>query len=203
PGVLTGKAGISSNLDSLAFFPNGSPSSEPDVVPTAPGDGANTYTGPSFFVANWGGAVLRTFEGDFYERIHVLPGTFVLGNVLQTATRTFEVWNAHFTSKTLSAINEVGTEGIALTGGPGDPPIVYGPLRSAVYTATVGLDGPLSINASYEFDFAAANNVFVVLTGARAVIFAFEPQLPITERLEWLTDLQESYGGAEQRIMVR
>lgn len=203
PDVLTGKAGISSNLDAIAFLPNGSPSSEPVIVETSPGAGESTYTGPSYFVAAWDGDYAATFEGDFYNRIHVLPSTFVLGNVLQTAVRTFEVWNAHFTSKTLSAIDEIGTEGIVLTGGPGDPPTVYGPLRSAVYTATVGLDGPLSINASYEFDFAAANNVLVVLTGARAVIFAFEPQLPITERLEWLTDLQESYGGAEQRIMVR
>ncbi|NJK88126.1 MAG: hypothetical protein HC923_01175 [Myxococcales bacterium] len=195
------KAGITPNLDAIDFRPDGSPSDLPmlaeGVIAGTWADVFPAYAGPAHT-----GGILRTFDGDWYDRIHVIPLAFNLGNVLQNQSRTAEVWNANFVSRTLNDIIETDTEGIALTGGPGAPPVVYGPLESSIYTFTVTLDGPLSIDASFLFDFDT-QDLTVTLIGTRAIVFAFEPQLPLAETLEWRTDVLESYGGAEQRIMVR
>lgn len=199
--LLDAKAGITTNLDSVAHFPDGSWSDLPVLIQDAfVGSWADvipSYAGPAHT-----GGLMRTFDADWYDRIHVIPLAFDLGNVLQNQTRTAEVWNANFVNRTLNAITETGTDGITLTGGPGTPPVVYLPLQSEIYTFTVTLDGPLAIDASYLFDFDT-QDLTVTLVGNRAIVFAFEPQLPVTEILEWRTDLLESYGGAEQRIMVR
>lgn len=200
--LLHYKDGITPNLDAIAYLPDGSWSTRP-VVLEGGLSGASAVGTLSFGEGAFDGVVTQTFDGDWYHRVHLLPMAIALGDVLQSQVRTFEVWNANFTSKTLSSIVETDTDGIVLSGGPGAPPIVYGPLSSFVYTLTVGVDGPFSIDASYFFDWAGTNDVTLSVTGKRAVLFIFEPQLPAAEQLEWLTDVQESYGGAEQRIMVR
>lgn len=199
--LLDFKAGITTNLDSIAHFPDGSPSSLP-IVPDLMFAGSwadvlPVYAGPAHT-----GVYTAVFDGDWYNRIHIIPLSFALGNVLQNQTREAEVWNAYFTNHTLNDIVATGDEGISLSGGPGAPPVVYLPLQSEIYTFTVTLDGPLSIDATYLFDFDS-EDLEVTLTGQRAIVFAFEPQLPVPETLEWRTDVLESYGGAEQRVMVR
>lgn len=197
------KAGITPNLDEVAHFPDGSRSPVPIMLDEHL-IGETTYSLPATPLGTPAtGYRTATYDGDFYHRIHLTPIKFDLGNVLQAESRTFEVWNAHFSAKTLDGITEDGADGLVLSGGPMDPPVVFGPLRSHAYTLTITLDGPLAIEAAYEFDFDGANDVTLVVVGSRAVIFAFEPQLPIGERLEWLTDVQEAYSGAEQRVMVR
>lgn len=199
--VLNFKAGITTNLDAFDYLPNGSPSSVNNLFDAALSgtwaDVVPSYAGPAHT-----GMLARTFDGDWYDRIHIIPLNLDLGNVLQNQIRTVEVWNANFVSRTLNAITETDTEGITLTGELGVPPAVYLPLRSKIHTFTITLDGPLAIDASYLFDFDT-QDLTVTITGTRAIVFAMEPQLPVAEVLEWRTDVLESYGGAEQRIMVR
>jgi hypothetical protein len=155
---------------------------------------------PGFF--NFDGYKILGFEGDLYYRIHVNPVRYDLGNVLQPESRVVEVWNAWpRTAKTLTAIVETGTTGITLIE-PGATPLVFNPLNSKDYTLEISEEGPADILANYLFNFGAEQPEHDV-TGSRVVAFAFCPQRPIREGLEFKTDILESYAGNERRIRGR
>jgi hypothetical protein len=149
------------------------------------------------------GVYAEGFELDWYNQIHVIPQLLELGFVLGETIQTIQVWNGYSIPKNLAEIVETGTEGIALTGGFGTPPLDVGAYIETTYTLTVDVDGPARIAATYTWDFGVDDMPVLTVTGDRAVVFAYEPQRPISEELIWLTDILESYNGTEQRIALR
>ena len=139
------------------------------------------------------------FVDDFYNRIHLYENPLALGNLLADVAENVYVWNAYFTSKTLYALNETGTEGIEITE-PAAAPTVFAPLEERTYVVSVVMEGPPSIDA--EVDFVFDDTFTLVITGSRVVIWRWRPDLPITERLEWLTNILTTREG-EQRIALR
>ncbi len=144
------------------------------------------------------------FGLDWYHQIHVIPSTIDLGNLVSPVERVLEVWNARFDSQTLNAIDETGTDGLLLSGQPA-PPLDFGPLQSRLYTFAAGTRGAPVIDARYLFTFASGVTALLVVTGRRVVVFGMRPEWSqgITERLEWLTEVLESYDGTEQRVRLR
>ncbi len=143
------------------------------------------------------------YEVVVYDRIHVIPTVLRLGNVLADQTREFDVWNAHRrASKTLSAIVEVDTTGLTLVEPLGSPPVVFAPLRLLDYSVIVSTSGPAVIDALYTFDFTSESPTLRV-TGNRTIAFTFDPERPMTEALEWKTQVLESENGDERRIRLR
>ena len=140
---------------------------------------------------------------DWYDRIHLIPGVIALGNLVAAQQRTFEVWNAFFVNKTLSSVTPTNDDGLTLTQ-PDAPPTTFGPLESRIYTLSVSLSGPPTINASYVFAFPAQSPRLIV-TGGRVIGLAFRPNWrePVVERLIWLTDVIRRRNGSEQRITLR
>jgi hypothetical protein len=153
-------------------------------------------------LATGAGQLASAYEADWYNRIHTIPHSLALGTVLQLTQRTVEVWNANFSSRTLTAIPFFDVTGIQISGGLGILPQTYGPLRTSIFTFTIDVIGPPRIDAIYFFDFGS-EAPSVVITGDRAVVFAYEPQRPTIERISFLTDVLESYNGTEQRIALR
>ena len=149
------------------------------------------------------GALAHRFSDDYYHRVHVIPGTIALGNLLQVETRDIEVWNAHFQAEILSALNGDAVEGIALTE-PVTPAYSFGALISQIYQVTVDTIGPATIDGRYIWVFPA-EEPDCEITGSRVVLFAFPPngRQPMLERLEWLTDVLEASDASEQRIQLR
>lgn len=158
----------------------------------------------SEIVQTFAGSRHRAFEQDWYHHVHVLPSAIDLGNVISNATRTIEVWNACWASKTLATIAATGTTGGITLGGQSTPPLTFGPLQSRLYTITVSTAGDPVIDARYTFDFGAESPQLRV-TGRRIVVWPFRPDWSdgITERLEWLTDVLPAYDGSEQRVRLR
>lgn len=150
------------------------------------------------------GAAAPNFGADWYDRVHVIPGHFDLGNVISNLTRQVEVWNAWGTAQTLSSIAASGTTGGITLAGQSAPPLAFGPLHSRLYTLTVSTAGDPVIDAIYAFDFGTERPVLTV-TGRRIVVWSFRPNWSggITERLEWLTDVLAAYDGTEQRVRLR
>lgn len=166
-------------------------------VPTPPGPAIGTGSS----LGTLAGVICGGFEEQLYGRIHVIPASFALGNVLGAESRDFEVNAFLDTPQTLAVINETDTDGLTLVE-PGSPPLLFAPLSSKTYTLNVSLDGPATIDASYEFDFTIEKPLLLV-TGTRVVTFAHCPQRPIREGIEFRTDVLEAYDGAEQRIRGR
>jgi hypothetical protein len=150
------------------------------------------------------GSSQPAFGDDWYHRIHVIPSTIDLGNLVSNQQRRFEVWNAYFDSRTLGAIVKTGSySGLTLSGAP-EPPLVYGPLQSYVYTLTALTAGYPVIDSTFEFVFGAEAFDLRVL-GRRVVIWLIRPDWSngISERLEWHTDVLAANDGSEQRVRLR
>jgi hypothetical protein len=143
-----------------------------------------------------------TYFDDYYNRVHILPSSIAVGNLLSQQVRNVEVWNAHSNPRLLSEIDQVLTDGITLTSTDEDPPTVYAALESRVYQVTISTNGSPIIDARYDFNFPLGETVSLTITGRRVVIWPFIPQTLHGERLEWKTDVIPSFSN-EQRLCLR
>lgn len=171
------------------------------------GSGPSTVTYPlaaSLPVGVFAGVRAPLYSDDLLYRIHVTPGTFTLGNVVGSVTRTVSVWNALFRDTTLLSIAALNADGITLGGHP-VPPLTFGALQDRDYTLTVGPNGPAGIAATYTFLFTGLEARQVTVFGNRAIAWTWHPnwQPAITERLEWLTDVIMSFNGRQQVRKLR
>lgn len=149
-----------------------------------------------------GGVIAPQFGRDWYERIHLVPQTINLGNLISPQSRPVEVWNAYFTSQALNAITPTDATGLTLSGQPA-PPLSFAPLQSRLYALDATVKGPPVVDARYDVEFAVAT-VTLRVVGRRIVTFGVRPNWvdDVIERLEWSTDLHEAYDGTEQRIAL-
>lgn len=140
------------------------------------------------------------FLADFYYRIHIIPGSIALGNLLSSQVRNMEVWNSYLSPKLLSSIGQVGTDGITLTQ-PVLPPTSFAALEARTYTLSINTNGPPVIDATYTFNFETEQPTLKV-TGRRVVLWPFIPETGHDETMEWKTDILSSYKN-EQRLALR
>lgn len=148
------------------------------------------------------GSIATSYYDDYYNRVHVIPRTLDIGNLLSVQTRQVSVWNAWLTSRALSAITESGTDGLTESGIVA--PTTFAPLEERAFVITVDTAGPAAIDAEYVFVFVGESPRLSVV-GRRVVVFGHPPNwsAPVVERLEWLTDVMISQGGVEQRVGLR
>lgn len=191
--------GLSSVADSPGFRLGGAVGLETLDALSAP-----VGNPPSSALPDQDGFVVPGYEGALYDRIHVIPSLVALGNVLEETVLTVEVWNAHPQVKTLAQILATDPSGISVQSPtpPGAPPSGFPGFSSFVYSVLVPVEGATTIDAVFAFDFSFESPQ-VNITGTRTVAFLFEPQVPITEALEWSTEVLEAYAGDEQRIRAR
>lgn len=142
----------------------------------------------------------KAFFWDFYNRIHVQPGTIALGNLTSSQTRNVTVWNAYFVSKLLSSIASSGTEGLTLTQ-PQVPPTYFAALEERTYQLNISTNGPPIVDAVYVFSFPGESPKLLV-TGRRVVIWPFVPETGYDETMSWKTDIIDSFNN-EQRLALR
>lgn len=138
---------------------------------------------------------------DFFNHIHIQYHHLDLGNIVSTQQISFYVFNAYFEDRLLNGVTAVGGDGLVLTE-PAATPLTFAPFQQYTYQLSVSTDGPPTVNATYTFDFDIADYTLKV-TGARLVLFYFEPDGEVVEQLQWMTDVLESYDGTEQRISLR
>lgn len=148
--------------------------------------------------------VLPDGMGDYwFDRLHILPRSLVLGNILTTITRQLDIYNAFlFESHDLQAfINNAGL-GTSITDLP-TLPYTIPPQESLLLTLEVTPDGAPTINTTLDFDTDEPYLLQIPIQGTRIVMFPFEPEAPLTERIQFLTDILEAKDGTEQRVSLR
>lgn len=184
-------------FDPAAFFDY-----ETETVLAAEGDGGAFAVETDIDVVGTfaTGVLADAFTSDWYGRVHIRPATMALGNLLSEQTREVEVWNAFFSTQTLTDVTETGADGLTLTE-PAATPLAFAPLEAKTYSVSISTIGPPTIDALFVFDFIGFA-VDLAVTGQRVVVWPFVPQVGMTETLEWKTDIIQA-KAAEQRISLR
>lgn len=150
-----------------------------------------------------GERVLTWFD-DWYNRIHIVPNTIDLNNVITDQTREILLWNAYLTSKSLTSTDFPAVQGVSVTS-PVSTPYTLRPLEDLTYILSVSSDGPPVINVSLTWNITGEEPFTVDITGRRIVVWPFPPNwsTPLVESLDWYTDVITAHYGDEQRIQLR
>ena len=146
-------------------------------------------------------AVAACYLDDYYYRIHVIPRTLDLGQLLSAETRDVTVWNAFFEPKTLASVVKDNAEGIVVPA-PVTTPYAMAPLEEITYSIEIGISGPVTIDATVTFTFTGLYAPTVSIVGCRVVVWAWPPEGDYEERLQWLTGVIQTRRG-EQRVAYR
>lgn len=173
------------------WFPYGHSLAEPSLSGAIVRNSSNK---PSRLI---NGSSITSYSDDYYHRVHVSPHNIDLGNIVTAQKVKVYVWNAHFTSKRLTAINGI-SEGLIVDGK--QAPYTFNPLEEQLYKLTVTPDGATTIDDQIVWDFGD-ELASLIVTGDRIVAFGFMPNWEdgVTEKLEWSTDILSSESGFEQR----
>lgn len=144
----------------------------------------------------------QSYFDDYYNRIHISPSTLELGNVASEQVDTVNLWNAYLTPKILQSIEGV-EEGLNISGQP-NPPFTFTALQERVWNVSILPDGPSTIDTNLIWQFAE-DQAALHITGTRIVAFGWlvDWSKPVTETLQWLTDILQSKTGYEQRRSLR
>lgn len=213
PGSIDVRHGATGNIQTPMVDPNHVTQARGvSVMTTAPVPGlvfqaaqvAGTlqHGTPVFGGSDYSG-VQDTHPGDdWFEMIHVIPRAFSFGNILTTIVRTVDVFNAdrRLPHTFIAFINNAG-QGTDIINLPALP-YVMPPLTGLLLTLQVTPDGAPTINTTLDFEFDT-NTESIPISGTRIVMFPFEPEAPLTERLIFLTDVLEAIDGTEQRVSLR
>ena len=162
---------------------------------------AYTPVSPALWSRALSAVVSPCYLQDFYYRIHVVPSSIDLGQLLSAETRDVTVWNAFFTPQTLSSITKSGATGITVPE-PVLIPHAFAPLEEITYSIGISISGPSTIGAMIFFNFSALyppGALFCAIVGSRIMLWRWPPEGDCTEELRWKTDVIQMRAG-EQRI---
>jgi hypothetical protein len=151
------------------------------------------------------GAYSPGVDQEFYGHVIVNPRSLDLGLVLSAKLFTIGVWNLTGRYQRMLSWSVLGLDGVTVTN-PDGYPVMYGPSTYRAYQVTVGTTGSAQITGSITFNFEGiSTGADTIITGSRLIVFGFQPNWrePVTESLEWLTDVLTSYNDMEQRLALR
>lgn len=162
---------------------------------------------------------LVTATALWFEDVHILPRTKVeFGNILTQKTEDYEIFSAYRRDdQTLSTITNNAEPGTDLP--DESTPETVRPLQSMLDATTTDncgntialgtvvkrsliaeSDGLSTFDTSIVFTFSSGELVTVLLSGSRIVLIPFEFETDPVEIMQFLTDVQPSISGKEQRV---
>ena len=134
---------------------------------------------------------------DFYNRIWIFPSFIDFGTISATESQSFNIWNAYLVPKTLTGVTEPLDTSVTTSA----VPFTFSALELRTYSATAFADGPVKLDATFTFNFSAANSANLLLRGTRAELWPFRPNWnsPLKITVEYDTEIITSRSGKEQR----
>lgn len=168
--------------------------------------GTLTHTGSTPRVSRSYGSnsafIMPSYADDLYNHWLIVPEKLALGNLLTDQTKQVEIANLFLTPQTINTVVNNGGLGVQLAGVPSLPAVVRD-FDSVTISVSVSTQGPPSINGTIDLTFSGSPNISIPLTGTRITMFPWQPDIPVKETLEWLTDVMISANDTEQRASLR
>ncbi len=160
------------------------------------------------------GARAPVHDGQWFDRIHVVPREVALGNVVSDRVLSVEVWNAFRTGFRLWSVDIAGPAGVDVSAGslPHEYPTLHSEIHS-VYVWAAGVD-PIANTLTWTFRTRTSSVTYVAVTtpgsdltlsGTRLTLFAVPPDgiAAQRERYGYLSDVITSRQRTEQRVQLR
>lgn len=143
------------------------------------------------------------YSFDFFEKFHVRPGSFVLGNLVSTQQIAVVVYSAyrHSTHTWDAFVNNAGA-GVTLLNAPSLPTSFLPQTGLTNLLLEVGPNGPPHVDTTLDFVFDEMT-ISPIIQLDRVVLFDVQPELPYTEVLEFLTEVMTHKDGSEMRPSLR
>lgn len=149
------------------------------------------------------GYIAEGIGGLWWERVHILPRSIVLGNILSTVDTTIDIFNAfRATAQNWNTFVNGAGAGTDMIGETLTE--VFDPLEGRLFTFRVLTDGPSQVSAILQYVFGGGGGTILQpISFVRLVVFPYLPEQPVFEELSWLTDVFQAESGAEQRVALR
>ena len=143
------------------------------------------------------------FGFDWFEKFHVFPGSFILGNVLSTQQIPVDVYSAYrqATHDWDGFTNNAGA-GVSLLN---QPSYSYSFVPQTGYSGLlleVTANGPPTVDSTLDFIFSTMT-ISPVIQLERLLLFDLPPEADYTELLGFLTEIQPHLDGGEHRLGLR
>lgn len=158
---------------------------------------------PPWATASHDGVRHGGYGEDWFDRVHILPTEFALGNILSSQVREVEIYNAFLkgVAKDVTAFANNAGAGVTVSNLPSLTHTVNGQ-SSLVLTVQVSTIGAPTLSGT--LDFTTDDGLRQVsLTGRRVILMPVRPETPVLEIIEHLTDVLISRDDSEQRVAVR
>ena len=153
-------------------------------------------------LAQWSTPSFETW----WESMHVVPRNFFFGNLLSSQSTPVEIYSAfrRLDQDYTAFVNNAGA-GVTIAGQPAFPftfvPQSDGELNLSVEVST---SGQPVVDTTLDWVFGTVpQTILTPISLKRVVLFSIQPELPFTERLQWLTEVLEHVDGTEQRLSGR
>ena len=163
--------------------------------------GGYGYIGYSGLDMAWQGLQAGGWGDVFFDNVFVSPAVIDAGLITGDESYEFSIWHSYSTSLALLGVTEFGGDSVELTGTKSGSVNAF---ESTKYLVSLN---QTNSDTSYRaaFDFGPAGSYDFNLTASQAIVIHFpidwsmQPEL----RHSYLTEVIESWNGAEQRISLR
>jgi len=143
----------------------------------------------------------RFYLGDVYYRIWCVPNFMRPQNPELNTDIPFTIWNAYPVPpvNTMNSIGGSGQAGLTLDlSAPRD----FDAIEELEVNLQITDSAPVDISATYLFNFDYGTGTFLFETSIADWI-KIQPEQPVVETWEWLSDVIGGWDSTEQRISVR
>lgn len=141
----------------------------------------------------------------WFESFHIIPRFFDFEDVLSAESATIEVYSAfRRVSHDWDTFTNNAGAGVTLVGEP-SLPHTFVPQSNGALTMSVDVSpsGAPVVDTTLDFVFDVPQTILVPIELSRVVLFSIQPELPFTEKLQWLTEVEPHIDGTEQRLSAR
>lgn len=154
------------------------------------------------FTENWGRLVNGHLGGshyaDFWLRLWVIPPVLQLTNPQLNADIPFQLWNTWTSPQALTSLLVSGSSVLSFDLVPTD---VINDSQLLTTNLQIGAGEP-TIDAVVSFTYPDVEGILRVIAAVSST-FNLIPDVPVTERWNFLTDILTAYDGSEQRASLR
>lgn len=146
--------------------------------------------------------VSKNFGTFFFDNAFLTPAVIDAGVVNPSDTFGFELWHSFTTDKLLTGVNETGANGLVLDGItagvlPGFESLEYQVFLSQSRGGIITYEAAFDFGSGGVFHFRLSASMATII--ADGIDWSTQPSMTI----QYLTEVIESFDGAEQRIALR